>query len=109
MTTDAAAGASCECVNGEKQHSVATTKKIGVLMASKSNAGLLDRQGGEFYRTFVEFVVRRATAGDLPLRFQLQLIQFQKFLNDGVRIFFHLLIGAEEDRFRFVQKDHALR
>lgn len=44
----------------------------------------------------------------LPLRFQLQLIQLQKFSNDWLSTLFHLRVSAEEDGSSLVQEHNPL-
>ena len=46
--------------------------------------------------------------GDAALRFQLQFVQLQKFVNNGLVRFFHILIGAKENRSAFIQKHEAV-
>jgi len=45
---------------------------------------------------------------DRLLRFQLQLIQFQKLMNDGLDRFLHFLVRSKENRLAFVQEDNTI-
>jgi hypothetical protein len=45
----------------------------------------------------------------LSLRFDLQLIQFEKFLNDGLRGLLHVAVRSEKNRLAFMQEDDSIR
>ncbi len=62
----------------------------------------------------LELVIRCATSVRVPawsglaLRFDLQFVEFQEFLNDGFGRLLHFSRGAEEDGFAFVEEDDAI-